>query len=107
MPVIEISHYDWATPSVGWHDKNICLSDSPAWEQPVTQDGLLCRPIIRCNCGRWCGIGGHHVHVDGTITASFFHAHSSTGLKWSSEDGCGWHVFLKLKGYSGGEFTPS
>lgn len=91
--------------SVGWHD-SYCAPNSPAWEQPVTSEGKPCRPIIRCNCGRWCGIGAHHVHPDGTLTASFFHAHSSTGLKYSTPDGCGWHVFLKLKDYSGGEFPP-
>ena len=82
---IEIPHYDeQKVPSVGWYDKEICAPDRPAWSQAITLEGVKCRPTIRCNCGRWCGIGAHHVHADG----------------------CGWHVFLKLKGYNGGEFKP-
>jgi hypothetical protein len=103
--MIEIPHFDWASVSVG-HHREFNQEGSPAWECPVTSDGVVCRPIIRCNCGRWCGIGAHHVHADGIVTASFFHAHSSTGLKYSTDDGCGWHVFLKLKDYDKGEFKP-
>ena len=104
--MIEVPHLDWATPSVGFHGSDICLKGSPAWECPVTRTGIICRPIIRCNCGRWCGIGAHHVHEDGTVTASFFHAHSSTGLPHSTADGCGWHEMLKLQDYNKGEFLP-
>jgi hypothetical protein len=104
--IIEIPHCTWDDPSVGFHARDLSQPNMPAWEQPTTSEGVKCRPIIRCNCGRWCGIGAHHVHADGTVTASFFHAHSSTGLKYSTDDGCDWHVFLKLQDYSGGEFLP-
>lgn len=91
---IEIPEIDWDDPGPGWI--------------PIVEAGTHkpLKPVIKCQCGVWCGIGLHHVHADGTVTASFYHAHSSTGLKYSSPDGCGWHVFLKLKNYTKGEFPP-
>ena len=80
---------------------------NPAWSQAVRYGTKeLVRPSIRCNCGVWCGIGAHYIHADGRVTASFYHAHTSTGLKYASDDGCGWHVFLKLKDYNCGEWPP-
>jgi hypothetical protein len=87
------------------HDK----PNSPGWIQPVRReegDRLVpIKPIIRCNCGKFCGIGLHHVHADGTVTASFFHARTGEHQQ-GTDDGCGWHVFLKLKDWNGGEFPP-
>jgi hypothetical protein len=85
--------------------------NAPGWFQPVQhQDDDSFRPLkpcIRCNCGMLCGIGLHHVHADGTVTASFYHKKGPAGSPdYSSPDGCEWHVFLKLKDYSGGEFPP-
>ena len=31
------------------------------------------KPLIKCRCGHVSRIGLHHVHADGTVTASFFH----------------------------------
>jgi len=50
------------------------------------------------------GIRLHHVHKDGTVTASFFHTKGP--VKGSDPDGCEWHVFLKLKDWIGLEFPP-
>ncbi len=51
--------------------------NAPGWFQPVQrQDDDSFKPLkpcIRCNCGMLCGIGLHHVHADGTVTASFYH----------------------------------
>ena len=81
-------------------------TNSPGWFQPE-QDGKLLKPVIRCNCGMLCGIGLHHVHADGTVTASFYHKKGPLGSPdHSSPDGCEWHVFLKLKDYNGGDFPP-
>jgi hypothetical protein len=77
----------------------------PGWFQP-TQDGNLLKPVIRCNCGNYCGIGLHHVHADGTVTASFYHKNGTNYAIGESPEGCEWHVFLKLKDYAGGEFLP-
>jgi hypothetical protein len=74
----------------------------PGWTQPVTPDGRKCKPIVRCNCGFFCGLGLHHVHADGTVTASFYHTPQCDPGR-----GCGWHVHLKLKDYDGGEFKPN
>lgn len=71
---------------------------NPGWLQPV-KDGIKQKPIIRCNCGWYCGIGLHHVHSDGLVTASFFHT-----VQDDPGRGCGWHVHLKLLDYDGGEF---
>ena len=76
----------------------------PAWFQPVDSDGNKLKPVIRCNCGWYCGIGLHHVHADGTVTASFFH--TKEGQYGDRDRGCEWHVFLKLLDYAGGEFLP-
>ncbi len=84
---------------------------APGWFQLVRrlENGTLepVKPVIRCNCGMLCGIGLHHVHADGTVTASFYHKHGPAGSPdHSSPDGCEWHVFLKLMDYSGGDFPP-
>ena len=79
----------------------------PGWTQPVNTEGKKLKPLIRCNCGHWSGIGLHHVHADGTVTASFFHdanPHPDIGY---AGGGCGWHVFLKLKDWNGGDFPPT
>jgi hypothetical protein len=47
-------------------------------------------------------IGLHHVHADGTVTASFFHDKPEP-------EACGWHVYLFLEGYAeeiGIDFPP-
>lgn len=65
------------------------------------------KPHIRCNCGEISGIGLHHVHADGTVTASFFHAKETIVQQGHTMGGgCGWHVFLKLLDYSDGDFPP-
>lgn len=76
---------------------------SPGWVPLTTQDGRPARPLIRCNCGHLMGIGLHHVHVDGRVTASFYHKDYGEG----GPRGCEWHVFLELDGYDGPEFPPS
>jgi hypothetical protein len=78
---------------------------APCW-LPIQQDGKALKPLIKCNCGHILRIGLHHVHSDGTVTASFFHdaaAHPDIGY---AGGGCGWHVFLKLKDYDQGDFPP-
>jgi hypothetical protein len=76
---------------------------APAWLPTQDKDGAPGKPIIRCACGRLAGIGAHHVHADGRVTASFFHPTSG----WGSEGtGCGFHEFLELDGYDGPEWVP-
>lgn len=73
------------------------IPNAPGWLR-VSQsgnDGRDLKPVIRCNCGEIMGIGDHHVHPDGRVTASFY-----------DRDGCGWHVFLKLLDYALGDFPP-
>src|ERR1700686_3644907 len=91
-------------PKIGAEDFHL-RPDAPGWCQPVSE-GKPCKPIIRCNCGRRVGIGLHHVHADGTVTASFYHKRGTNYAIGESEEGCEWHVFLKLKDYDGGEFPP-
>jgi hypothetical protein len=83
----------------------------PGWVQPVRKrdDGSYepLKPVIRCNCGRLCGIGLHHVHADGTVTASFYHSKGTNFAIGESPDGCGWHVFLKLLNWTGEDFPPN
>jgi hypothetical protein len=84
-------------PGEDWYAK------SPGWS-PVTQAGHYLKPLIRCNCGRWSGIGLHHVHADGTVTASFYHKRGN--IYPEDPNGCEWHVFIKLKDYDLGDFPP-
>lgn len=86
-------------PIDGFHNN----AGDPGWCQP-TQNGKLQKPLIRCNCGRFCGIGLHHVHADGTVTASFYHKRGTHFARGESPDGCEWHVHLKLMDYDGGDF---
>ena len=76
----------------------------PCWS-PVKEYGTdkQLKPLIRCNCGVWSGIRSHHVHADGTVTASFFHATKAQHPQ-GTDDGCGWHVWLKLLNYDQGDF---
>ena len=79
---------------------------SPSWIPIRDSEGKPCRPLIRCKCGHISGISLHHVHADGTVTASFFHdvnPHPDIGY---AGGGCGWHVFLKLLDYDQGDFPP-
>jgi hypothetical protein len=80
------------------------ISMGPAWSPCVDTSGKKLKPLIRCSCGRWSGIGLHHVHADGTVTRSFYHKKGD--VYPDDPDGCGWHVFLKLKDYDQGDFPP-
>ena len=90
---------------------------APSWMAVQDREGNSLKPLIRCACGKAIGLKLHHVHTDGTVTASFFHAKAEqlqrdeqgfffthNGKQYRTEPGCGWHVFLKLSGYDGGEF---
>ena len=78
---------------------------------PHDWEGKHARPIIRCICGKVCHISLHHVHADGTVTASFFDSADTSfvenGKTYTHSPGCGWHVWLKLKDYDQGEFLPN
>ena len=90
---------------------------APGWVAVSSPDGKPHKPIIRCQCGKHCGIGLHHVHADGTVTASFHHAtehelqkigdkffFTHKGKQYETTPGCGWHVHLKLLAYDCGDF---
>ena len=101
-------------PKIEWlRDKDYSIGPgwSPVYE--LAKDGVTknwLKPHVRCICGTWTGIGLHHVHADGSVTASFFDAAAETwqanGKTYHKEPGCGWHVYIKLDGYSGGDFPP-
>lgn len=98
MSDVEIPKGDFDTPG-------------PCWIPMTRSDtGAPIKPRIKCECGKVCNIGLHHVHADGRVTASFYHAQFSEwqegGRTYRHEPGCGWHVFLKLKDYDLGEFPP-
>lgn len=76
----------------------------PAWSDSYRTDSetgerVRLRPHVRCLCGQHTNIGNHHIHKDGNITASYYH-HLPDG------SGCGWHVFVKMKDWDGGEMIP-
>ena len=77
-------------------------SIKPAWIAVRDISGKYVKPIIICICGRIAGIGLHHVHADGIVTASFYHKKGNG--KHEDPEGCEWHVFIKLKDYDCGEF---
>lgn len=82
----------------------------PGWIAVSDSDGKALKPLIKCNCGKICGIQLHHVHADGRVTASFYHSEAREftegGKTYQHTPGCGWHVFLTLKDYDRGEFPP-
>jgi hypothetical protein len=77
-------------------------SPAPCWIPTKNQDGSNAKPLIKCQCGRITGIGLHHVHADGTVTASFYHKRGNVPPE--DTKGCEWHVFLKLLDYDCGDF---
>ena len=87
---------------------------APCWISVVKDIGngqyAPVKPVIRCQCGEYCGIGLHHVHADGTVTASFLHGKADfvhNGKKYNGDPkGCEWHVHLKLLDYTYGDFPP-
>lgn len=84
---------------------------APAWlpiQMRNDKDELVpAKPIIRCRCGQLMGIGLHHVHPDGRVTASFYHPETPhVAGSTANEPGCGFHEFLELEGYDGPEFPP-
>jgi hypothetical protein len=85
-----------------WDDYPVV--EKPGWFSVTDGDGKVLKPLIRCNCGSVSGIGLHHVHTDGSITASFFH---KKGTVYPEDpDGCGWHVYLKLENWTGQDIPP-
>ena len=73
----------------------------PGWCHVNAGDGRRLKPLIRCRCGWWCGIGLHSVAADGTVSASFHHTPECDPGR-----GCGWHAFVTLDGYDGPAFGP-
>jgi hypothetical protein len=89
-------------------DEGSVWDDYPVIGKPggirSTEDGRTAKPLIRCNCGHISGIGLHHVHADGTVTASFYH---KKGTVYPEDpEGCEWHVFLKLADWTGEDIPP-
>ncbi len=97
VPKLELSGSIWdGYPIVG----------KPGWFPRIDRDGNTAKPLIRCNCGSVSGIGLHHVHADGTVTASFFHSEGTNAAIGEDPDGCGWHVWLKLADWTGEDIGP-
>ena len=76
----------------------------PGWWSAVNSEDQPLKPLIRCNCGQISGIGLHHVHADGRVTASFYHKRGTVYPE--QPDGCGWHEWLKLAGWDMGDIPP-
>jgi hypothetical protein len=84
--------------------KDFPVVGKPGWYKVINSAGQPLKPLIRCNCGHVSGIGLHHVHADGTVTASFFHKKGNVYPE--DPDGCGWHVHLKLADWDSGDIPP-
>jgi hypothetical protein len=84
--------------------KDYPVSGKPGWWKVTGSSGQPRKPLIRCNCGHVTGIGLHHVHADGRVTASFYHKRGNV----FPEDpiGCEWHEFLKLADWDMGDIPP-
>lgn len=91
---------DVILPKLGKDVDGSRIPGSPGWIPVVAYgDGRKLKPVIRCMCGDYLNLKDHHVHADGRVTASFFD-------KRSEDKGCGWHVFITLAEWDGGEFLP-
>lgn len=79
----------------------------PCWFPTVNSAGVHLKPVIKCRCGAIFGLGLHHVHADGRVTASFYHPINAGDAGCAdSGPGCGFHEFIELADYDGGEFPP-
>lgn len=67
---------------------------APSWIERKSQAGEVVKPLLRCNCGTLMGMALHHIHADGSVTASWLHPE------------CGWHEYLVLDGWTGQDFPP-
>ena len=76
----------------------------PGWYPVRDSSGNVLKPLIRCNCGSISGIGLHHVHPDGRVTASFYHKRGNNYPE--DPKGCEWHVHLKLEDWGGQDIGP-
>lgn len=73
-------------------------NQGPCWIRALDVADNVCKPLIKCNCGELVALAyGHHVHSDGKVTNSFYHR---------EPEGCGWHVFLTLDGWTGEDLPP-
>lgn len=83
------------------------IPTGPCWISVHGSDGRPLKPLIKCRCGIVFGIGLHHVHADGRVTASFYHP-ETPGAAGCGDNapGCGFHEFLELADYDGPEFPP-
>jgi hypothetical protein len=84
--------------------KDYPVVGKPGWWRVTDTDGNTLKPLIRCNCGHVSGIGLHHVHVDGSVTASFYHKKGNVYPE--DPEGCEWHVYLKLIDWTGEDIPP-
>lgn len=95
-------------PEIHWREDD--ATPGPGWIRLKDASGKYVKPLVKCRCGTITGIGLHHVHADGRVTASFFDAIATTwtvGSKtYHKKPGCGWHVYIKLEGYNCGDFPP-
>lgn len=73
---------------------------SPSYKIGPDGERIKLKPLTRCICGCWSGIGLHSVSEDGTVMASYFDQDQP-----GQRTGCGWHVFIKLADYDQGAFA--
>lgn len=102
---VTIPHLTHEDDKQDWTSK---VAGKPGWYS-VRQYGseAKAKPHIRCMCGEVTGIGLHHVHADGKVTASFHHSKETIVQQGHTMGGgCGWHVFLILADYNDGDFPP-
>lgn len=74
-------------------------SNYPCWIRAVNSKGETIKPNIICKCGVTLGMGNHSIDAEGNVNVSWYH---KKGAVYPEDpDGCGWHVFLKLEGWTG------
>ena len=67
-------------------------SNYPCWKGVSTMDGRSLKPLLYCKCGQVFGLGNHSIDIEGNISPSVWHR---------DNNGCGFHEYLKLDGYTG------
>jgi hypothetical protein len=78
----------------------------PGWI-PRDDNGEVIRPLIKCACGNLNTASAHHIHADGRVTASYYHAKEPIPSQNWAGGGCGFHEFLELANWTGQEFPPN
>jgi len=78
-------------------------SNFPCWIPISDINGINIKPIIRCKCGEYYGIGTHEIKSSGMVHPSVHHKNRD-GKNSNDNKGCGFHHYIRLLDWDGSIF---